>query len=335
MNVKSPTKGRNKRNIAMDPIKSVSDWKLCFLREVADWLTNWQLSKQSGLSSETFLAVKHTCQAVADLSENLLLHHDFQYVLTGQFLSDPIEKRFGWYRQLSGGNYFISVNQVLENEKKIRIISLLKFSNMTASEIPARFSLECESPSAESLDKLYDYIRDLEITDVVDNADLNIILYVAGYVSRSVERSTKCIHCSSKLCSSDSLPMPFFEGLGESDAFLQILDRGGLTKPSDCIFSFLIVGFAIFQVLCKKNVRHHLLFMTNARLCFIETVLRKVRSDDYLCSIFNLQLECGHSFENLLKLVCRQFFNCLSKNLAKYLTVVATETSSRKLKKFK
>ncbi|QQP53745.1 Putative LOC101234561, partial [Caligus rogercresseyi] len=49
--------------------------------------------------------------------------------------SDPIEKRFGWYRQLSGGNYYISVRQILEAEKKIRVLSLVKFSNMTISNI--------------------------------------------------------------------------------------------------------------------------------------------------------------------------------------------------------
>ncbi|QQP35188.1 Putative LOC101234561 [Caligus rogercresseyi] len=44
---------------------------------------------------------------------------NFVYVLPSLFQSDPIEKRFGWYRQLSGGNYFISVRQILEAEKKL------------------------------------------------------------------------------------------------------------------------------------------------------------------------------------------------------------------------
>lgn len=317
LNVKSVNKGHKKRNIEMEPINGVTDWKLSFIREIVVWLSKWQQSKQSGLSSETFLALKHTCQAVVDLSENLLLHHDFQYILTGTFLSDPIEKRFGWYRQLSGGNYYISVNQVLENEKKIRIISLLKFSHITASDISVRFSTETDIPSDESLDMIYECVRDLEIDDVVDNADLNIIMYVAGYVARSVERNKKCIHCSSMLCTSDRLPTPsFLENLGESDAFFNIVNRGGLTKPSDCVFSFLTVCFAVFQVLCKDDLHHRLLLMTNVQFCFIEIVMRKIRDCEYFSSI-NPHLECGHSLNDLLRLLSRQFFNCMGKNWRK------------------
>uniref|UniRef100_A0A0K2TB47 Craniofacial development protein 2like [Aplysia californica] n=1 Tax=Lepeophtheirus salmonis TaxID=72036 RepID=A0A0K2TB47_LEPSM len=51
------------------------------------------------------------------------------------FQSDKIEERFGWYRQLSGANYYISVRQILEAGKKIRIKSLVKFNDITISEV--------------------------------------------------------------------------------------------------------------------------------------------------------------------------------------------------------
>lgn len=40
------------------------------------------------------------------------------YVLPGKFQTDNLESRFGQYRQLAGGNYNITVTQVLEAEKK-------------------------------------------------------------------------------------------------------------------------------------------------------------------------------------------------------------------------
>ena len=46
-------------------------------------------------------------------------------VLLGKLSSDPIEKRFGQFRQLSGANFFISVRQLLDAEKRIRILSLI------------------------------------------------------------------------------------------------------------------------------------------------------------------------------------------------------------------
>ena len=42
-----------------------------------------------------------------------LLDDTFHYVLLGQFQTDLIEKDFGIYQQQSGGNFYISVDQVL------------------------------------------------------------------------------------------------------------------------------------------------------------------------------------------------------------------------------
>ena len=41
-------------------------------------------------------------------------------------MSDPIEGRFGWYRQVNDYNFYRSVKQVLQAEKKIRKLSLLQ-----------------------------------------------------------------------------------------------------------------------------------------------------------------------------------------------------------------
>ena len=32
-------------------------------------------------------------------------------------MSDPVEERFGWYRQVNGGNFYISMKQVFPEEK--------------------------------------------------------------------------------------------------------------------------------------------------------------------------------------------------------------------------
>ena len=81
------------------------------------------------------MATKQSCLAAAELSEYLLQNEEFKNVLLGQFQLDPIEKRFGRYRQLSGGNYYISVRQILESKKKIRIQCLVKFNRLSIGEI--------------------------------------------------------------------------------------------------------------------------------------------------------------------------------------------------------
>ena len=67
----------------------------------------------------------------------MLIEREFVYVLLGQFQSDVIVQRFGWYRQLSGVNYFVSVRQIIEAEKFIRVRTLIKFSNRDIIETKA------------------------------------------------------------------------------------------------------------------------------------------------------------------------------------------------------
>ncbi|CAB4056811.1 unnamed protein product [Lepeophtheirus salmonis] len=50
-------------------------------------------------------------------------------------LSALIERKFGWYRELSEGIYYISVRQIQEAEKNIRTLGLARFSGPTTLEI--------------------------------------------------------------------------------------------------------------------------------------------------------------------------------------------------------
>jgi len=126
LNVKTRTKGKHKRDYTMDPVLSSLDWKLEFLREFAAFVLQWEQSGKPGLSKETSLALHHTCLALADCASFLLDRRGFQYVLLGHIQSDAIESRFGWLRQLSGANYYISMRQVTESDKKNPGIVLAK-----------------------------------------------------------------------------------------------------------------------------------------------------------------------------------------------------------------
>ena len=89
-------------------------------------LIAWRNSGLSGLTKETFTACIQSIQAMTYLAQYLINQHAFSYVLPGKFCSDPIEGRFGWYRQVNGGNFFMSINQLFQAEKKIRCLSLIE-----------------------------------------------------------------------------------------------------------------------------------------------------------------------------------------------------------------
>ena len=82
-------------------------------------MVRWEESKKPGLTRETFLALHHTCLALADCASYLLDWKGFNFVLLGHLQSDAIERRFGWLRQMSGANYYISMRQVLESYRSL------------------------------------------------------------------------------------------------------------------------------------------------------------------------------------------------------------------------
>ena len=128
LNVKTCSKGYRKRLDSMYPIQTADDWQLYYLRDFAAFVERWEQSQAPGLTKETSLALKNTCSAIAECAVYLINQRGFDVVLLGHLQSDPIESRFGWLRQMSGANYFISMKQVLGSDRKIRAISLLKFS---------------------------------------------------------------------------------------------------------------------------------------------------------------------------------------------------------------
>ena len=55
-----------------------------------------------------------------------LLSEGYSYVLTSRFQSDPLEKRHGQYRQMSGGRFMVGLKDVVFSENILKIKSLVK-----------------------------------------------------------------------------------------------------------------------------------------------------------------------------------------------------------------
>ena len=66
-------------------------------------------------------AQKQTVLAAKLLAEYLLRDAHCHYVLLGKFQTDNLELPFGQYRQTSGANYNVSLTQIMESEKKLRM----------------------------------------------------------------------------------------------------------------------------------------------------------------------------------------------------------------------
>ena len=88
--------------------------KYTFLENFCNWLDFWEnLPGEGGrLSKETFTAIKHTTRALLKVCKYCTDALEMNYILPGKFQTDHLEGRFSQYRQLSGGNYNVSVRQI-------------------------------------------------------------------------------------------------------------------------------------------------------------------------------------------------------------------------------
>ena len=55
-----------------------------------------------------------------------LLNDGYDYILTARLQSDPIERRFSQYRQMSGGRFLVSLREVRNTERILSCCSLIK-----------------------------------------------------------------------------------------------------------------------------------------------------------------------------------------------------------------
>ena len=129
---------------------TVTDVRLKWLTltQFVTWLDKWrqynELNAEGFLTRETYLSylsLSHTVSTMITLIKYLLQECELCYVLLGKFQTDQLESRFGHYRQLSGSNYLVSVQEVLQSEKKLKRKSLLKLYSASKGVITIRDSI--------------------------------------------------------------------------------------------------------------------------------------------------------------------------------------------------
>ena len=335
-NVKTPMLGIKKRDPSRQPITKVDDEKIQFLLDFAKWLGEWQESKTNGLSKETFIAVKQTSVALALLAKYLLEHCKFKYVLLGQVQSDELEQHFGKYRQLLGGNFFVSVRQVLEAEKIIRMKSLIRYSNLSVGEIKTLLADDKEVDEhviQQILDCLGEYEMNLDENNL---AEQNILFYIAGYIARSLRKNMACEECGNQLIASMKTPkiqMEVNEELTNQqrearDDFLNQINRGGLCTPSDLTFIACIFAENLFDAIMQNVTAKDLLLTSKSPiLVFSKVTVQFAQMSHGGRGFSNQQCNVGHEFLEVFHQISRRLFNIMMKNF-----VAEVNSNTRKLK---
>ncbi len=294
---------------------------------------------KSGLSKETFLATKQTTKGLFDIAKFLLEKKEFNFVMLGRLQSDPIERRFGWYRQLSGGNYFVSIRQILEAEKSIRLKSLVTFSGFSMDSLKEVFSesarMEEEEVSGLSASLLIIMDKDSISLDDSDFSSQNILFYIGGYAARGLVKMSKCQSCIRLLRQEKEVPPVQFEEEENSPSFQEMkqaftrkLDKGGLVFPSEEVYLTCLASWNFYSEITNCPPAKNFLFEhTNARDIFVQSLISLCES---LHGLLVLSCENGHSFKRPFQEVARKMFNIFTKNYCAEVNSVVHEQKKRK-----
>lgn len=336
VNVKTPNKGARLRQEKCNPIRqdSSADQNLLFLSNFDQWLEAWEKLKvfqqeRSGkLSKETCFALRHTTSTLIKLCDYLLKHHNFQYVLLGKFQTDNLEYRFSQYRKMSGTNYNVSVAQVLESEKKLKVMNVLSMakakcgpmsiSNLSFSKCEPESQSACDV-HLEKFKEVEDYLEGKSLT----KDDENVMVFIAGYVAHSIKKKLKCQVCVSRT----SLDEKLEADVPDNCQYLKVLDRGGLKWPTDFTLSVCRSTYQMFEALIG-NYNRDFVQCYNQREILVQLTL------NVLEKAFDLSecCPCQTSVEKLLRMCIWPMTNILLNNFTKtYNNAIVQDSKKRKL----
>jgi hypothetical protein len=132
------------------------------------------------------------------------------------------------------------MRQVLDSDRMICAMSLVKFSGFTLAEIDDAISASGQPSTPAAYDSLADALTEsLTFQKWPSESDANSIFCISGAIARSILRTMKCCDCKNTLVDPGHLqllePLQLDEPSDNftSTTFLDSINRGGLYRPSE------------------------------------------------------------------------------------------------------
>ena len=230
------------------------------------------------------------------LAQYLTNQHGFSYVLPGKFCSDPIEGRFGWYRQVNSGNFFMSINQFFQAEKKIRRLSLIEkevmFRATTLASHPDSIQGKVGDDRVQSRNDswLFEFFINVDF-DQFTELDACVAYYVSvnGYIGRSVCRRKKSSYCKKLLVMQDDDSSLEEQVIANSSDLLLMANRGGSAVPSQYCFALCSFTMQLYFKMSDDPIKKKFLTLSNQR-----TAAKSAQESEYYGILSSQICDEGH-----------------------------------------
>ena len=98
-------------------------------------------------------------------------------------------------------------------------------------------------------------------------------------------------------------------------SFLNIVNRGGLLKPSDILYMSCMYAWSYFAEIMDGSENQKLFLKSQTPLTvFVESLTKLLSDTDHTSQVVNAKCGDGHSFSRFLKETLTTFFNCMATN---------------------
>ena len=185
LNVKTTSAGHRLNDPDREPINDANDPRLSFLVEIAhcfDAMKSPYTHRVRSLTDDTSNALFLTLTGIVHMTKMFLEKFHIDYVLLGQFQSDPIEGAYGGFRQGSGGNYHISYEQIISSMtlQRLKLFDTLDMPYSNEHTQDSCCSSELDNDEIELLDAV-PCLEDLE------EIETSTVYYICGYISMKID----------------------------------------------------------------------------------------------------------------------------------------------------
>lgn len=298
------------RNKYCDPLRFKNE-NFKFLSIFCNWLESWdRIAGNNGkLTDETFTAIHHTTYAIMELTKYCKNELKMRYVLPGKFQMDHLEEILGQCWQLSEDQYIVSIDEVLECEKKLSGLKLCLLLNNQSIDLTDLQETNWDGiKDKEEEEKHFDvYKLNVDVTDNdVDEckAVFPVLTYLAGYCCYEVFKMVKCNSCKTLISGSD-------DAQPETNTFFRGVDNGSLLYPNEMSRNIVLYNYVVVNKLVRNS---SLLRCPNHKKLMMHATLNILENAELL---FNFDVcDEGHSVEEIEKMLVWCSLNALLNNFS-------------------
>jgi len=177
---------------------------------------------------------------------------------------------------MSGANYNASVAEIMESEKKLRILSIMKLVSHSHSHgsITVRDFIAgcCVESGVSDTDTQVDssvnvaafsaVLSDCDAVSISDS-QTSALAFIAGYVGFKLKKKLSCVDCRLEIFTEKALECE----IPHDDTFNYMagIDRGRLTWPTDLLLSIVVQCMITFKCLVSSTHANNFNWTQNQR----------------------------------------------------------------------